>query len=63
MHVYVFKLWVFKHTEWASQVALLVKNLPVSAGDTGDGGLIPGLGRSLELSLETHSSICAWRIP
>ena len=63
MYVYVFKLWVFKHTEWASQVALLVKNLPVNAGDTGDGGLIPGLGRSLELSLATHSSICAWRIP
>ena len=28
---------------WASQVALVVKNLPASAGDT---GLIPGLGRS-----------------
>ena len=25
----------------------LVKNLPNNAGDTGDGGLIPGLGRSL----------------
>ena len=24
----------------------MVKNLPASAGDTGDAGLIPGLGRS-----------------
>ena len=26
----------------------MVKNLPASAGDTRDAGLIPGLGRSLE---------------
>ena len=31
---------------WASQVALVVKNLPASAGDRRDAGLIPGLGRS-----------------
>ena len=31
---------------WASQVALVVKNLPISAGDLRDGGSIPGLGRS-----------------
>ena len=30
----------------ASQVALLVKNLPVNAGDIRDTGLLPGLGRS-----------------
>ena len=30
----------------ASQVALVVKNPPANAGDTGDSGLIPGLGRS-----------------
>ena len=29
-----------------SQVALLVKNRPANAGDVGDTGLIPGLGRS-----------------
>ena len=29
----------------ASQVALVVKNLPVNAGDTRDVGSIPGLGR------------------
>ena len=30
----------------ASQVALVVKNLPVKAGDTKDLGSIPGLGKS-----------------
>ena len=30
---------------WAFQVALVVKNLPASAGDIRDIGLIPGLGR------------------
>ena len=30
----------------ASQVALVVKNLPANAGDSGDAGSIPGLGRS-----------------
>ena len=30
----------------ASQVELVVKNLPANAGDIRDEGLIPGLGRS-----------------
>ena len=30
----------------ASQVALVVKNLPANAGNIKDVGLIPGLGRS-----------------
>ena len=30
----------------ASQVALVVKNLPANAGNARDVGLIPGLGRS-----------------
>ena len=30
----------------ASQVALVVKNLPANAGGVGDTGSIPGLGRS-----------------
>ena len=38
MYVFVFKLWVFKHTEWASQVALVVENLPVKAGGARDWG-------------------------
>ena len=32
--------------EWASQMMLVVKNLPAGAGDVRDTGLIPGLGRS-----------------
>ena len=32
---------------WASQLALVVKNLPSNAGGIRDGGLIPSLGRSL----------------
>ena len=33
-------------TTLISQVALVVKNLPASAGGVRDGGSIPGLGRS-----------------
>ena len=33
------------------------------ACNTGDPCLIPGLGRSLEKGMATHSSILAWRIP
>ena len=40
---------------WASQVALVIKNLPANAGDVRDIGSIPGMA--------THSSILAWRIP
>ena len=46
-----------------SQVALVEKNLPANEGDIRDVGLIPGLGRSLEEEMATHSSIRAWRIP
>ena len=31
---------------WASQVALLVRNLPANAGDVRDAGSIPGMKRS-----------------
>jgi len=34
-----------------------------SACNVGDLGLISGLGRSLQESMATHSSILAWRIP
>ena len=33
-------------TLWASQVAIVVKNLPADAGDIRDAGLIPMLERS-----------------
>ena len=32
--------------KWASQMVLVVNNLPAKAGDLRDMGLIPGLGRS-----------------
>ena len=35
-----------KNAYWASQVVLVVKNLPARAGDRRDADLIPGLGRS-----------------
>ena len=35
-------------TIWASQMVLVVKNLPVNAEDIRDEGSIPGLGRSPE---------------
>ena len=38
--------WCTTRWHWASQVVLVVKNLPVNAGDIRDVGLIPGLGRS-----------------
>ena len=47
----------------ASPLAQLVKNLPASAGDTRDMGLIPGLGRSPGEGNGYHSNILAWKIP
>ena len=41
----------------------MVKNLPASAGDARVEGSIPGLGRSQEKEMTTHSSIPAWEIP
>ena len=48
---------------WASQLALLEKNLPASAGDIRDVGSIPGWEDTLKEDMATHSSILAWRIP
>ena len=47
----------------ASQVALMVKNLPTKAGDLRDAGSIPGLGRSPGRGRGNPLSILAWRIP
>ena len=41
----------------------MVKNPPANAGDVRDVGSIPGLGRSLEEGMATHSNSLAWRIP
>ena len=40
-----------------------VKNPPANAGDSGDLGSIPGLGRSSGEGKATHSSILAAEIP
>ena len=40
-----------------------VKELACSVGDARDMGSIPGLGRSPEQEMATHSSILAWKIP
>ena len=45
----------------ASQVALVVKNLPAHAGDIRDVTL--GWEAPLEEGTATHASILAWRIP
>ena len=41
----------------------MVKNPTANAGDVKDAGLIPGLGRSPEEGMTTHSSILALEIP
>ena len=45
-----------------SQVALVVKNLPDTAGGIRDAGLIPGSGRSPGEGMAAHSRILTWRI-
>ena len=40
----------------------MVKNMPASAGDTRDVGLVPGLGR-FSGGGNGNSSILAWKIP
>ena len=42
---------------------VVVKNIPANARDIRDAGSIPGLGRSLEEEMATHSSILTWKIP
>ena len=41
----------------------MVKNLSVSATDTGDSSSIPELRRTLEKEMATDSSILEWEIP
>ena len=52
-------------TNWASRVAVVVKNTPTNAGDVREAGLIPGSGNPdpLEKEMATHSSLLAWKIP
>ena len=46
-----------------SSASLVAQTVKKSACNAGDLGSIPGLGRSLEEEMATHSSILAWRIP
>ena len=50
---------------WASQVALVVRNLLANAGNVRDVGSIPTIGWEdpLEEGMATQSSILAWRVP
>ena len=52
---------VLVHADRASQVTLVVKDLPANAGNMGS---IPGLREDpLEKTMAIHSSTVAWRIP
>ena len=46
----------------ASQVVLVVKNLPANAGDIRDGGLILGSGRSPGGGNSNPLQYLAWRV-
>ena len=48
---------------YASQVLLVVKNLPTSEGDMRDSSSIPGSGRSPGEGNGTYFRILAWKIP
>ena len=47
----------------ASQLALVVKNLPANARDARGAGSTPGLKEPLEKEMAILSSILAWEIP
>jgi len=59
IHIYVYMSILLE----ASQVTLMVKNLPAYVGDVRDMGSIPGSGRPPEEGIATHSSIFAWKSP
>ena len=44
-------------------MVLVVKNLPVNAGDIREAGSVPGSGKCPEGGVATHPNIFAWRIP
>ena len=46
-----------QHSAWASQVALVLKSSPASAGDARDSGSIPGSGRSPEVGKCQYSCL------
>ena len=48
---------------WGFPGGIVMKNLPANAGDAGDTGLIPRLGRSSGVRHGNYSGILAWKIP
>ena len=56
------RIWVSYSREGASQVALVVKNLPANAGNEMQVRSL-GQGGPLGEIMATHASILAWRIP
>ena len=60
---------VLKQNPLASPAASIANGFPGGseskepACNAGDPGSIPGLGRSLEKGMETHSSVLAWKVP
>ena len=50
-------------SNWAPEVALVVKNSPANERDVRDPSSNPGSGDSIEEGMATHFSILAWRIP
>ena len=64
-HFWSIVLWVLIQIQTcrASQSVLMVKSLPVNAGDVRDAASIPELGRSPGGGHATHSSSLSWRIP
>ena len=55
--------WTTKRQNGASQVVLVIKNLPANAGIARETGSVPGSGRSPPVGSGNHSSILAWKIP
>ena len=57
--LYITFIW---HSLTGGKVAQPVMNLLANAGDPGEVGSIPGLGRSPDKGMATHSSILVRRI-
>ena len=63
IYIYIYTYLLHCTAETASQVELVVKNLPANAGDRRDAGSILGLGKCPGGGHGDHSSILAYRIP
>ena len=57
--VNIYPSYLLHANHWASQVVLVVENLPANAGDIRDMGSIMGWEDPLEKGMATHPSILA----